>query len=106
MAAAAIDHLTPDQTRQLVEAIGDTLSRRYSAISSNPYPLLPQSEVYGYAEWFVGGGQVSDRAEAMALCHALVRLQQWLKAAQVYEGELELPGNRRRDAQMQGTGID
>ena len=79
MASAAIDHLSPDQTRQLVTAISGTLEQRFEAI--------PQS----YGDWFHRGRQLSDRAEAMALCQALIRLQYWREAAVLYDDQLRLP---------------
>ncbi|MFJ3310832.1 hypothetical protein ACIPSA_49455 [Streptomyces sp. NPDC086549] len=80
-ALVAADQSPPDRVEELVKAIGDQLRGRFEEMS-----------VWddGYYQWFTRG-QVSDRAEAMAYCRALVRLREWQAAATFYAEQLHHP---------------
>ncbi|MGZ3146019.1 hypothetical protein ACVDFE_29315 [Lentzea chajnantorensis] len=79
--SAAAARLAPDETTALVRTLSTTLRGRFTGIDAWGA---------GYAGWYATA-DVSDRAEAMALCRALVRLGEWQAAAELYDEQLDLP---------------
>lgn len=82
-AAAATSRLEPAQTAELVRTLSAALRGRFKEIDTGAY-------FDGYFRWFTAGGG-TDRAEAMALCRALVRLGEWQEAARLYLHQLDAP---------------
>jgi hypothetical protein len=80
-ALAASDELEPGELESLSKRVVDRLAARFQAIDTWGD---------GYYEWFMKS-EVSDRVEALALCRALLSLQRFAEAAEVYIEQIDLP---------------
>ena len=96
MASAAVESLSPERTKQLASALESELGSRFDPIpqpSGVPGPITPLGPLDiapSYATW-ASSRQADNRSEALALCHALIRLRQWEEATRLYDEQLRLP---------------